>query len=153
MQHGLFDRMEHDTDAARSARALEAYQRAITRDLEALLNTRCALTAEAFASFPACGASVLHYGLADFAGMCVASDADRQRICIAIRAAIERHEPRVRRVAVSIQGGTVSINRVRFAISAELAGLPQHGTVQFNAVFQPSLQRYALLPGERPQHG
>jgi len=146
---GLFDRLDADDDAPRhefraSARRSDAWRESITRDLEALLNTRSALRPDALDSFPEVGASVVNYGLIDFAGMCMTSDTDQQRICTAVRLAIERHEPRLHKVTATLQPRKGAINRVDFVITAELKNAPVADPMQFNAVFQPSLQRYSI---------
>ena len=84
------------------------------------------------------------YGLIDFAGMCMTSDTDQKRICAAVRQAIERHEPRLHRVTATLQPRKGAINRVDFVITAELKNAPVTEPMQFNAVFQPSLQRYSV---------
>jgi type VI secretion system protein ImpF len=147
---GLFDRLD-DNDAesptagyrARS-RAFEALKRSITRDLEALLNTRSALLPADVAPYPAVSGSVVNYGLIDFAGMCMTSDTDQQQICTAVRLAIERHEPRLQKVAVTLQPKKGAINRVEFMITAQLKGTAHTEPLSFNAVFRPSLQQYSI---------
>ena len=146
---GLFDRLDADDDAPHhecraSARKRDEWKESITRDLEALLNTRSALLPDALAGFPEVGASVVNYGLIDFAGMCMTSDSDRQRICTAVRLAIERQEPRLHQVTATLQRRKGAINRVDFVITAQLKSAPVADPMQFNAVFQPSLQRYSV---------
>jgi type VI secretion system protein ImpF len=145
---GLFDRL--DTDEASPAttrmpaRKTDAWKASITRDLEALLNTRSALLPDALTGYPEVGASVLNYGLIDFAGMCMTSDTDQKRICTAVRVAIERHEPRLHKVTATLQPRKGAINRVDFVITAQLKNAPVADPMHFNAVFQPSLQRYSI---------
>jgi type VI secretion system protein ImpF len=146
---GLFDRLDADDDAAHGpCRApvgkRDEWKESITRDLEALLNTRSALLPDALAGYPEVSASVVNYGLIDFAGMCMTSDTDQKRICTAVQKAIERHEPRLHRVTATLQPRKGAINRVDFVITAELKNAPVAEPVQFNAVFQPSLQRYSV---------
>ena len=146
---GLFDRLDADDDTSfarphKPARKSEAWKESITRDLEALLNTRSALLPDALAGYPDVCASVVNYGLIDFAGMCMTSDTDQQRICTAVRLAIERHEPRLHNVTATLQPRKGAINRVDFVITAQLKNAPVADPMQFNAVFQPSLQRYSI---------
>jgi type VI secretion system protein ImpF len=135
---GLFDRLDADDDAKAGE-----WRESITRDLEALLNTRSALLPHALAAYPAVSGSIVNYGLIDFAGMCMTSDTDQKRICAAVRMAIERHEPRLHRVTATLQPRKGAINRVDFVITAELKSTAAE-PMQFNAVFQPSLQRYSI---------
>lgn len=148
---GLFDRLDSDDDtphlaARHAARKTDAWRESITRDPEALLNTRSALLPDALAGYSAVSGSVVNYGLIDFAGMCMTSDSDQKRICTAVRVAIERHEPRLHKVTATLQPRKGAINRVDFVITAELKSASMAGPMQFNAVFQPSLQRYSIQP-------
>ena len=146
---GLFDRLDADDDAPQRpfrapARKADEWKESITRDLEALLNTRSALLPDALAGYPAVGGSIVNYGLIDFAGMCMTSDTDQKRICTAVRQAIERHEPRLHKVTATLQPRKGAINRVDFVITAQLKNAPVAEPMHFNAVFQPSLQRYSV---------
>lgn len=147
---GLFDRLDEDEEQAPrakyrdKARAFEECKRSVTRDLEALLNTRLALPPPALAPYPAVSGSVVNYGLIDFAGMCLTSDTDQQQICTAVRRAIERHEPRLQNVAVTLRPKKGAINRVDFMITAQIKNDPRSEPLSFNAVFRPSLQQYSI---------
>ena len=147
---GLFDRLSEDDAPAQTTRqqarsqALRACRQSITRDLVALLNTRCAVKADALKPFPCVSSSVVNYGLLDFAGMCMTSDTDQQQICIAVRQAIERHEPRLHKVSVDLRPKKNTINRVEFLITAELKGSLDDEPLSFDAVFRPSLQQYSI---------
>ena len=146
---GLFDRLDADDDAPlgefrATPRRADEWRESITRDLEALLNTRSALLPHVLAAYPEVGASVVNYGLIDFAGMCMTSDTDQKRICTAVRQAIERHEPRLHKVTATLQPRKGAINRVDFVITAQLKNAPVAEPMHFNAVFQPSLQRYSI---------
>jgi type VI secretion system protein ImpF len=135
---GLFDRLDADDDTSHT------WKESITRDLEALLNTRSALLPDALADYPEVSGSIVNYGLIDFAGMCMTSDTDQKRICTAVRLAIERHEPRLHKVTATLQPRKGAINRVDFVITAQLKSAPVADPMHFNAVFQPSLQRYSI---------
>jgi len=147
---GLFDRLAQTgerpclnrRDAV--ARARDNALSGITRDLQALLNSRTALAPASLAPYPAVSDSIVNYGLIDFAGMCMNSDTDQQEICNAVRQAIERHEPRLQKVAVTLKPRKGAINRVDFVITARLKGDALTGPMAFNAVFRPSLQQYSI---------
>lgn len=147
---GLFDRLDDDRETTHGnkhdarARVLEHAMSSVTRDLQALLNTRSALSPKALASYPAVSGSIVNYGLIDFAGMCMSSDTDQQEICKAVRLAIERHEPRLNRVAVALRPSKGAINRVDFVITAQLNSAAILEPLSFNAVFSPSLQQYSV---------
>jgi type VI secretion system protein ImpF len=138
---GLLDRLlgAHDRPMT-----LEQYKDSVARDLEDLLNTRCALPEGWMQAYPECKRSIANYGLVDFAGMCLNSGDDRARICAALKAAIERHEPRLRNVQARLEREPGAINRVSFAIFATLAGLPVTESVSFDAVLQPSTLHYSI---------
>ena len=139
---GLFDRLLDQHGGA--SLSLEQWKDAVARDLEDLLNTRCAQAEELLSAYPECSRSIINYGLVDFAGMCLSSSEDRARVCACLKAAIERHEPRLRNVRARLERETGSINRVSFAISATLAGLPMREAVSFDAVLQPSSLHYSI---------
>lgn len=145
---GLFDRLMGAGDSAQAARlSVEQLKDAVARDLEELLNTRMALPAGALDGYPECTASIVNYGLIDFAGMCLSSSDDRARICAALKAAIERHEPRLRHVRARLEREAGAINSVRFVISATLVASASPGlgeAVNFDAVLQPSSLRYSI---------
>ncbi len=144
---GLLDRLLGEQSAASrpgQGMTLEQLKDSVARDLEDLLNTRCALSDELLEAFPECASSIVNYGLIDFAGMCLSSSEDRARICAALKTAIEHHEPRLRNVQAWLERENGSINRVSFAISATLAGLPVTESVNFDAVLQPSSLHYSI---------
>ena len=147
---GLFDRLDDDSEHAPAnrreerARAFKDAMRSVTRDLQALLNTRTAVSAASLLPYPAVSGSIVNYGLIDFAGMCMNSDTDQKEICNAVRMAIERHEPRLHKVAVSLSATRDAINRVDFVITARLKSEPHTEPMSFNAVFRPSLQQYSI---------
>jgi type VI secretion system protein ImpF len=147
---GLFDRL--DEDGAQSSgnkreahvRAVAAALRSITRDLQALLNTRSALSAASLKPFQEVSDSIVNYGLIDFASMCMGSEVDQHDICRAVHLAIQRHEPRLQKVAVTLRPRAGAINRVDFVITARLANTQSGEPLSFNAVFRPSLQQYSV---------
>lgn len=147
---GLFDRLDDDDERTQGRRrggfapAFEAFKQCITHDLEALLNTRTALLPPTLAPFPAVAGSIVNYGLIDFAGMCTTSEVDRQQICNAVRLTIERHEPRLHKIAVTLGTKQGAINRVEFVITARLKCAPHAEPMSFNAIFRPSLQQYSV---------
>lgn len=138
---GLLDRL---LGAAAPRTSLEQLKDSVARDLEDLLNTRCALPEEMMRAYPECARSIANYGLLDFAGMCLSSGEDCARVCAALKSAIERHEPRLRNVQAILEHEPGAINRVRFAIYGTLNGLPYTEAVSFDAVLQPSSLQYSI---------
>jgi type VI secretion system protein ImpF len=149
---GLLDRLMagHAQAGAAPRLSVEQLKDSIARDLEALLNTRVAIPEHVFAALPEARHSILNYGLADFAGLCLASKEDRQAVCASLKAAIEIHEPRLTDVSASLELDAGSINRLHFVINARLQLDPGAEPVNFNAVLQPSSLHYAISKAARP---
>lgn len=124
--------------------SLAQYKRAIARDLEALLNTRVGFSAEELAQYPACKASIVNFGLADFAQLCLISSEDRKIVCDLITSAIARHEPRLTQVRARLVQETGMVNRLSFAISGQLRALADDERVQFDVMFESSNLHYSI---------
>jgi type VI secretion system protein ImpF len=155
---GLLDRlMDERSEPGDAARApapglsIDQIKDHVARDLEALLNTRAALPASVFERFPLARASILNYGLVDFAGFCLSSDEDRAAICASLKSAIETHEPRLKDVSASLILAEGSVNRLDFVIHARLELASGGDTVNFSAVLQPSSLHYAIRKQTRPR--
>jgi type VI secretion system protein ImpF len=157
---GLLERLMDERKPAGSAARMAAEGLSIdqikdhvARDLEALLNTRAALPDSVFARFPLARASILNYGLVDFAGFCLSSDEDRAAICAGLKSAIETHEPRLKEVSARLEQRAGSVNRLDFVIHARLELASGGDTVNFSAVLQPSSLHYAIRKVARPNAG
>jgi type VI secretion system protein ImpF len=157
---GLLERlMDERALAGGAARAaseglnLDQIKDHVARDLEALLNTRAALPASVFERFPLARASILNYGLVDFAGFCLSSDEDRAAICAGLKSAIETHEPRLKEVSARLERSAGSVNRLDFVIHARLELASGGDIVNFSAVLQPSSLHYAIRKQARPNTG
>jgi type VI secretion system protein ImpF len=124
--------------------APESAKRAITRDLESLLNTRVAQREEELAAFPHCRNSIVNFGLADFAQLCLTSSEDRQDICARLAGAIERHEPRLTKVQVRLLQKAGVVNRLDFLISAQFRTPGSDERIQFDAVLERSRLQYSV---------
>ncbi|MFC4931163.1 type VI secretion system baseplate subunit TssE [Massilia sp. GCM10023247] len=153
---GLLDRLmdERGEPGAAAPLGIEQIKDHVARDLEALLNTRAALPPAAFDEFPLARASILNYGLLDFAAFCMSSEEDRAAICAALTCAIETHEPRLKDVSASIAIAPGSVNRLDFIIHGRLelgAGGEEGGSVNFSAVLQPSSLHYAIRKTGHPR--
>ncbi|MGJ9419639.1 type VI secretion system baseplate subunit TssE [Massilia sp. CMS3.1] len=153
---GLLDRLMDERNppgstpaAAAQSLSLDQIKDHVARDLEALLNTRAALPASLFERFPLARASIMNYGLVDFAGFCLTSDEDRAAICASLEAAIETHEPRLKDVSASLELSGDRVNRLDFAIHARLELDAGGDSVDFSAVLQPSSLHYAIRKAAR----
>jgi type VI secretion system protein ImpF len=141
----LFDDEPHlPASAAMRQLSLDELKANVARDVEAILNTRIALTEEALEQLPECQRSVLTYGLNDFSGLSLASHYDRMFICKSIQQAIMRHEPRLRDVGVKLELNEQSTNALYFAIQALLVVHPAQEPVNFDAMLQPSTLQYSV---------
>jgi type VI secretion system protein ImpF len=123
---------------------LEQHKRAITRDLENLLNTRTATPDADLAGLPLSRRSVAHFGLADFAQLCLSSSADRKEICDQLEAAIARHEPRLAEVRVSLAHEPGVVNRLGFVITAQLRKGAAGERMRFDVTLEPSSLHYSI---------
>lgn len=148
---GLLDRLmsEGGQGGAGVQLTIEQLKDSIAHDLEALLNTRIAIPSRQFDEYPLARASIINYGLSDFAGMCLTSAEDREAICASLKAAIEIHEPRLTDVAALLEPSADSVNRLTFVIRARLLTHPDAEPVNFNAVLQPSSLHYSITRSAR----
>ena len=143
---GLLDRLMDERPEAWAGTPVtgEQLKDSVARDLEALLNTRLAFDPAILHAYPEARASLLHYGLADFASYCLTSSLDRAAVCASIKDAIETHEPRLREVSATLDVVPGSVNHLNFVIHARLAVAAASEPVNFNAVLQPSSLHYAV---------
>jgi len=146
---GFFDRllgtpMRQGGGAMAARMSVEDLKDAVARDLEALLNTRSVLPGDALKSYPECGASIVSYGMIDFADLSLSSPTDRAHICACIEQAIERHEPRLRKVKALLEVREGVVNRLNFSITGLLVASASQEPVNFDAVLQPSTLQYSI---------
>lgn len=151
---GVFDKLMSGGTAASpqgilTRLSMEELKDSVARDLEALLNTRTAMSEELLESYPECSNSILNYGLNDFAGLSLASTDDRDYICRCLEQAIARHEPRLQEVRAFLEVQEGAINRLNFAISALLIVHPAREPVSFDAVLQPTTLQYSISKARR----
>jgi type VI secretion system protein ImpF len=146
---GLLDRLMGER-AHPGRTGAEQLKDNVARGLEALLNARAGVAPERFDAYPLARASVLNYGLTDFAAFCLSSSEDRAAICACLKEAIERHEPRLKNVSAALEGEQGGVNRLSFVIHATLHVGPGIEPVNFNAVLQPSSLNYVINRVGRP---
>ncbi len=144
----LFDDEPHaPLPTAMRQLTLEELKSTVARDIEALLNTRIVIDEAQLSGLPECKRSLLTYGLNDFAGLSLASYYDRNYICQSLTKAIERHEPRLRNVTVSLEVSERNTNALCFGITAMLLVGPAREPVSFDALLQPSTLQYSVTRG------
>ncbi len=151
---GLFDRLmdvpvRGATSATVSRLSVEDLKDSVARDLEALLNTRTAISEESLEGFPECSRSVVTYGLTDFAGLSLSSPDDRAHICACLEKTIARHEPRLRNVKASLEAREGAINSLNFSITAMMVVSSSQEPVNFDAQLQPSTLHYSISKARR----
>jgi type VI secretion system protein ImpF len=147
---GVLERLMGQESALPGRPALEQLKDSVARDLEALLNTRLGVAIDAFDAHPEARASILNYGLVDFAAFSLSSSEDRAAICASLKDAIERHEPRLTEVVAALEEDRRGVNRLQFVIHATLRAFGQAERVDFNAVLQPSSLHYTISRTGRP---
>lgn len=143
---GLLDRLLGSHPGGRFL-TQEQLKESVARDLEVLLNTRTGLPQQLLHAYPECAASILNFGLADFAGLSHSSSEDRQRICSSIRQALERHEPRLCNVQVTLEERSGRVNRIDIVIVGMLRMQGGNEAVSFSAALQPSSLHYSIKRG------
>jgi type VI secretion system protein ImpF len=126
---------------------MRSLKAALLRDLENLLNTRCRC-----GSFPPeyteLQTSLVNYGIPDFTGAGAGSIIGRQDFLAVVRTAVERFEPRLRRVNVSLQNENDPMDRVlRFRIEAVLVTDYDDEEVVFVSAMEPSSGKYHVSSG------
>lgn len=122
-----------EPQAARS-RLLAQIKAAVKRDLEWLLNTKLAI--EPPAGLPQLRASLLAFGLPDFTHSSLSNTQDQVTLRRAIEVAIQRFEPRLTGVAVTLVEGREFDRALRFRIDALLKVDPAPEPVSFDSVLQ-----------------
>ncbi|QDZ27666.1 type VI secretion system baseplate subunit TssE [Noviherbaspirillum sp. UKPF54] len=127
----------------------EELKESVARDLEALLNSRCAFDDEVFGRYPQALRSISSYGMSDFVGLSLANPGDRSHICRSLERTISIHERRLKQVRVSLELENGAVNRLRFAINALLVVHPSAEPVFFDALLQPSTLQYSVNKARR----
>ena len=123
---------------------LRELKKAITRDLEDLLNTRQEILEDLPSEFAEVSRSLVSYGLPDFTSFSLLSKHDRNRIRRAVEQAIANFEPRLARVNVTLEPPRDNDRALRFHIEALLRLEPAPELVTFDAVLQLTTQKYVI---------
>lgn len=123
---------------------IRALKRAVARDIEALLNARCVDTDEHLSGFPNTRTSMLDFGITDLSSLSLLDPGDRAYLRDKIRIAIERHEPRLDSVCVSLDSPNGTERMLRFRVDAYLDVVPTRPPVRFDATLQLSTSSYQI---------
>jgi type VI secretion system protein ImpF len=119
-------------------------EKAVTRDLEALFNTRQELLEELATEFAEVSRSLVTYGLPDFTSLSLLNVHDRNRIRSALEQAIATFEPRLDRVRVTLEPPREHEQTLRFRVEAVLRVEPAPEPVTFDAILRLTTQEYRV---------
>lgn len=123
---------------------LHQLKHAVTRDLEALFNTRQELLDAPPEELREVQGSLLTYGLPDFTACSLLNPDDRILIQHALEQAIVTFEPRLARVHVTVDNPNPHDQALRFHIEAFLHVEPAPELVTFDAMLQLNTQEYRV---------
>lgn len=140
----LLDDQPQGADDRAAAYDLRQYKRAVARDLEALLNTRCVDFDERIESHPEARRSMLSYGIPDLSSLGLLNPDDRALLRDRISESIARHEPRLANVRVALDVPRETERMLRFRVDAVLRVHPARPPVVFDAWLQLSTNQYQV---------
>jgi type VI secretion system protein ImpF len=115
----------------------------LCRDLAALLNTRRA-EADFNPEFEQATNSILTFGIKDFTSSNLKNRLDQDKVRLSIERAIRNFEPRLTRVAVTVEEADALRPVLRFEISALLRIDPGGQAVLFDATLHCDSRRVAV---------
>ena len=113
-------------------------KRSVARDLEALLNSRNVDLDEDIERYPRARQSVIDFGITDLSSLSLLDPGDRAYLRDKIRITVERHEPRLGKIRVSLDAPAGNERMLRFRVDALLKVLPTRPPVSFDATLQLS---------------
>ncbi len=123
---------------------IRALKRAVARDMEALLNTRCIDTDEHLDGFPQTRTSMLDFGVTDLSSLSLLDPSDQAYLRDKIREAIQRHEPRLSSITVNLDAPKGMERMLRFRVDGRLETIPARPPVRFDATLQISTSSYQI---------
>jgi len=123
---------------------ISRYKQAVARDLESLLNSRRVDFEDRIESLPQARRSILSYGITDLSSLSLLDPGAQGHLRSQIKTAIERHEPRLSRVRVSLDAPKGRDRQLRFRVDAVLTVHPQKPPVVFDAMLQLTTNTYRI---------
>jgi type VI secretion system protein ImpF len=144
----ILDRLFDTSPGSQREASVSAWERArnfqaeLARDLTALLNTRRA-AADFDPVYEECANSVLTFGIIDFTSYNLKKGVEQEQLRKSIERAIRRFEPRLERVAVTLEEADQTRPVVRFQVSAVLRTEAQEPVV-FEATLHRDTRRVAV---------
>ena len=146
----LLDRLLDDAPQITSEAAAELqldlarYKHTVARDLEALLNARRVDLDALIEVLPHARSSIMSYGICDLSSLSLLDPSAQMQLRSEIKTAIERHEPRLSRVRVSLDAPRGRERHLRFRVDAVLGVHPQRPPVVFDALLQLATSTYRV---------
>ena len=123
---------------------LHRLKQSVARDMEALLNSRSVDLDESIDHFPQARNSMIDYGITDLSSLSLLDPGDRAYLRDKIRIAIQKHEPRLDAVSVSLDTPNGTERMLRFRVDAYLHVVPTRPPVRFDATLQLSTSSYQI---------
>ena len=146
----ILDRLMDDTPLVTTESMAEIhldmtrYKQAVARDLESLLNSRRVDFDERIEALPQARRSIMTYGITDLSSLSLLDPGAQSHLRSQIKTAIERHEPRLSRVRVSLDAPKGRDRQLRFRVDAVLTVHPQKPPVVFDAMLQLATNTYHI---------
>lgn len=143
----LLDRLIQGSASPLRGHTLTQLREGVRRDLEDLLNTR-----RRCFSWPSdlreLDVSLVNYGIPDFTGVHFGSPDSQEEFRRVLQRAIERFEPRLARVAVTLVKDPQGMDRtLRFRIEAVLRTRPVPEQVVFDSTLEPLSAAFEVKEG------
>lgn len=139
----LDDNPKNGADAGDTKRVnIFLFKASLARDLECLLNTRCIDLDEAITSYPLAKNSVIAYGIQDLSSLSLLDPTHSALLRDQIRKTIERFEPRLTRIRVTLDATRDHERKLRFRVDAILRVHPTRPPVSFDAWLHLSSSQY-----------
>jgi type VI secretion system protein ImpF len=126
--------------------SLDQLRESVARDVEALLNCRSAIDFEKIEGLPYASKSVICYGIRDFVGRMLTNSEEQHQIAASLSHAITSFEPRLRDISIEFYQRPGTMNSLSFTIRALLLAYPSAEPVAFDALLQPNLSRFSVVP-------
>lgn len=123
---------------------LRRFKQAVATDLDALLNSRCVDPDEEIERYPHARHSMINFGIIDLSSLSLLDPDDRALLRDKIRQTIERHEPRLSRIRVTLDVPDNLQRMLRFRVDAVLKVHPNKPPVTFDATLQLSSNAYQV---------
>lgn len=121
---------------------LPRFKQSVARDMEALLNSRCVDLDDDIETYPHARTSMINFGIIDLSSLSLLDPDDRSYLRDKIRITIERNEPRLSKVRVTLDAPSGTERMLRFRVDALLTVHPAKPPVTFDAMLQLSSNAY-----------